>query len=211
MFDMVFCLRFNFWPDIAAEWLEKERHWPDPETVCEIRYIGCTLVRKSIGSEENTWRTSFSQAEGILANHQSPFQKKSYFLAGLETSDLLDSESERKLSFYHLKTAFLFTLENTPKEEFEKLEQTKDYLKLAFLMFGRLSQALKNGYVPCLFVPEMNLLHGFSQSYLINIVNRFDNLFKSDTFVENLVVKSFKKARILTYFLEDGIKNISFM
>ena len=48
---MVVCFKLDFWPDITEEWFERERHWPDPKTLCEVREIGCTLVRKSIGEE----------------------------------------------------------------------------------------------------------------------------------------------------------------
>ena len=162
------------------------------------------MVRKSIGDQEKTWRLSFSEAEDILASKQSPFRKKSYLLAKLiftlETHGLVDGETERKLSSYLLKTTYLFTLENTPPEEFEKLEQTKDYLEVASKMFEKLSQALKTGYLPCFFVPEMNLLYGFSQKFLDEIGIRFDDLtFKSEVFIRNLV-ENFQKNRITQFF-----------
>ena len=201
-FDLVVSLRLLFWPDITEEWFERKRHWPDSQTLCEIREIGCSLVRKSIGEELNTWRLSFSQAEVILANKQNPFQKRSFLLAKLiftlETHGHVDAETERKFCSYHLKTVYLFTLEDTPPEEFEKLEQTNDYLKLAFIMLERISKALKTGYLPCFFVQEMNLFQGFGQSFLNGIADRLDNLSKDDTFIENLV-KKFKKAPILSY------------
>ena len=201
-FDLVVSLRLLFWPDITEEWFERKRHWPDSQTLCEIREIGCSLVRKSIGEELNTWRLSFSQAEVILANKQNPFQKRSFLLAKLiftlETHGHVDGETERKLCSYHLKTVYLFTLEDTPPEEFEKLEQTNDYLKLAFVMLERLSKALKTGYLPCFFVKEMNLLRGFDERFLNDIADRFANLSKDNTFIKNLV-KKFKQARILTF------------
>ncbi|XP_066931154.1 uncharacterized protein [Clytia hemisphaerica] len=178
--DLVFCLRLKFWPDIASKWFERKRYWPDQQTLCEIRKLGCTLVRKCIGEESKTWRLSFSEAEFILANQQNSFQKKSYLLAKLiftlETHGLVESETDRKLCSYQLKTVFLFTLEKTPPEEFQTLDQTNDYLKLAFMMLEKLSQALKNGYLPCYFVQEMNLLYGFGQSFLDSIADRLDKI-----------------------------------
>uniref|UniRef100_A0A7M5TUW3 Uncharacterized protein n=1 Tax=Clytia hemisphaerica TaxID=252671 RepID=A0A7M5TUW3_9CNID len=202
----------DFWPIITEEWFIRDRHFPDPETVCEIREVGCLLVRKAIGDEKNTWRLSFSIAETILALKQSPFQKKSYLLAKLiftlESNGLIDDKSERKLSSYILKTVHLFVLENTPKEELEKLEQTEDYLKLVFIIFERLLDALKVGYLPCYFVLEMNLLHGFGQVFLDNIAHRFDNLFKCDMFIEKMV-DNFKKNRMSDFIPEDVLKEIS--
>ena len=161
-------------------------------------YFGTKIHRREL----NTWRLSFSQAEGILAKKQNHFQKKSYLLAKvifiLRTHGLVDADTERKLCSYHLKTVYLFTLEDTPPEVFEKLEQTNDYLKLAFIILERLSQALKTGYLPCFFAQEMNLLHVFGQSFLNDIADRLDNLSKDDTFIENLV-KKFKKAPILSF------------
>ena len=75
-------------------------------------------------------------------------------LSGSKESDIgliqilyVDGETERKLSSYHLKTAYLFTLENTPPEDFELLEQGKDYLKAASMILERLSKALETGYL----------------------------------------------------------------
>ena len=205
---MVVCLRLNFWPNITLEWFQRERYWPDPETLCGIRVIGCTLVRKAIADEEKTWRLSFSEAEGILANHQTPFQKMSYLLAKLiftlETHGLVDDETERKLSSYHLKTAYLFTLENTQPEDFEVLQQGKQYLKLASMIFERLSKALETGFLPCFFVPEMNLLYGFSRPFLENIRNRLENhLFENDNYVQKLV-KNFERNRLFQLYSMDG-------
>ncbi|XP_066935882.1 cyclic GMP-AMP synthase-like receptor [Clytia hemisphaerica] len=162
-------------------------------------------VRKSIGEESKTWRLSFSEAESILANQQNSFQKQSYLLAKLiftlETHGLVESETDRKLSSYHLKTVFLFTLEETPPEEFQTLDQTNDYLKLAFMMLEKLSQALKNGYLPCYFVQEMNLLYGFGQSFLDSIADRLDKIQMDEAFVKSLV-ENFKKAPICHSFDE---------
>ena len=147
--DIVAYLQINFWPEVTAEWFLRDRHWPDLKTLGEIRKAKCGLVRKSIGDEKKAWRLSFSEAEGILANRQSHFQKKSYLLAKLiftlETNGLTDGETERKLSSYFLKTVYLFTLENTSPEHFDTLEQAQNYLKLVSMMFERLSQALKIG------------------------------------------------------------------
>ena len=60
-------------------------------------------------------------------------------------------------------------LENTSQEDFEEFEKTEDYLGFASMIIERLSQALKIGYLPCFFVPVMNLLQGFGQKLLNDI------------------------------------------
>eukprot|EP00111_Clytia_hemisphaerica_P003309 TCONS_00009422-protein len=206
MLDFVFCFRLNFWPDITTDWFERQRYWPDLETMCDIREARCLLVRKSVGDQGKTWRVSLSEAEVILASKQSPFQKKSYLLAKLiftlNTHGLVDSETGRKLSSYLLKTVYLFTLENTPPEEIQKLEEIMDYLQLAYMIFEKLTTALKIGYLQNFFVPEMNLLFGFGQTFLDHIGKLFDDLnFKNETFISNLV-EDFKKNQITEFFSE---------
>ena len=144
----------------------------------------------------------------IMAQKQSTFQRKSYLLAKiiftLETHGLVDTVMERKLCSYHLKTVYLFILENTPQKQFRKLEQAKDYLKLAFLMFERLSKALKDGYLPCFFVQQMNLLQGFDQNFLNDVGYRFKKVIQRKDFIEKLV-DEFKQAPILSLLsIEEG-------
>ena len=81
-FDHVPCIKLNFWPSVGAEWKERERKWPDAEQLGAILKHGCHLVPKSSlgGDMTKEWRFSFSQAEILLTEMQSPSQRICYAL-----------------------------------------------------------------------------------------------------------------------------------
>ena len=141
-----------------------------------------------------------------MANKQNRFQKTSYLLGKiiftLKFHDLSDSETDRKLCSYHLKTVYLFTLEETPQTQFEKLEKAKEYLRFTFVMLERLSKALKSGYLPCYFAQEMNLLQGFDRGFLDAASSRVDNIFDNGTVIGKLL-EQFKAAPILSHVSEE--------
>ena len=80
--DHVPCIKLNFWPSVGAEWKERKRKWPDAEQIDAILKHGCHLVPKSSpgGDITKEWRFSFSQAEILLTEMQSPSQRNCYAL-----------------------------------------------------------------------------------------------------------------------------------
>ena len=80
--DHVPCIKLNFWPSVGAEWKKRERKWPDVEQIDTILEHGCHLVPKSSpgGDMTKEWRFSFSQAEILLTDFQSPSQRNCYAL-----------------------------------------------------------------------------------------------------------------------------------
>ena len=48
--DYAFALRYQYWPEIAEEWLTRRRFGLDHVTVSQIASRGCYLVHKSCGT-----------------------------------------------------------------------------------------------------------------------------------------------------------------
>ena len=170
--DSIPCIELSFWPDFMQPWFERQRYWPSPETIEEIRATQCHLVLKSTpGSIRNDeWRISFSKAEVILANKRTDFQNKCYLLAKhiyyAKLSHEADEETGRHISSYLLKTTMLYFLEQTSSEQWEDWEKNKSYLQVSILLYERLATSFSHGHLPSYFVEDLNLLAGYSESCL---------------------------------------------
>ena len=65
-FDNVSCFYYPQWPEIAKDWLTRDRQWPSKKVVKEIVAKGSYIVAKQSSPEEShrfEWRYSFSLAE----------------------------------------------------------------------------------------------------------------------------------------------------
>ena len=182
--DTVPCIELSFWPDFVQPWFQRKRHWPSPEIIEEIKENKCHLVLKSTpGSNKNDeWRISFSKAEVILSKGKSPFQNKCYLLAKYvyyaNLKQITDEITGRHLSSYVLKTEMLHFLEATCPKRWKYWEKNESYCTVIVLIFNRLADDLFRGYLSSFFVNEVNLLQGFSNSFLRQMVIKVKELTK---------------------------------
>ena len=159
--DMVCAIRLLFWPQQAACWINRPRHWP-PHTVVQIIVNhGCHLVpRSSPGGDVNSeWRLSFSNPEASLALKRSKEQKCAYYLFKIFFYRYLKfaepSECERKpLSSYIMKTTMMWACEVFPPGH----KIWKNLANSVQMLLCMLSDWLKAAYLPHYFIPEINLL-----------------------------------------------------
>ena len=94
--DTVLCLKVNAWPSATTTTPTNEsaffaksnsrNKWIKDETMTQILQGGFHVVPKSTNQSDgriitSEWRLSFSQAEGILSDSLSEFQKKCYLVA----------------------------------------------------------------------------------------------------------------------------------
>eukprot|EP00111_Clytia_hemisphaerica_P004228 TCONS_00012083-protein len=198
-YDNVPCLHLEFWPDFVTPWFNKNRYWPKPEVMAQIHQEGCHLVWKSADDEKASWRLSFSQAEIILARERSVFQKKCFLLAKLiftvQTQHFADQNNDRKLSSYLIKTIMNSLIEETPESIWQIWEEESNYFEVVENLFQRLSDFLKAGHMPCLFTEKMNLLRGFSQTYLDVMGDVFSDYFKTEDGLK-VLLECFKESAI---------------
>ncbi|XP_067946257.1 uncharacterized protein [Watersipora subatra] len=73
--DYAFALRYQDWPDAAAEWITRRRYGIDERTVELIASRGCYLVHKQCGHDnvqhehDFDWRYTFASAEADLFHY----------------------------------------------------------------------------------------------------------------------------------------------
>ena len=191
--DYVLCLKVNSWPssttitttktittpkngsDFIAKSNPKSK-WIKEETMNQIIQQGFHLVPKSSSQIDghiitSEWRLSFSQAEGILSDSLSEFQKKCYLVAKIifyiNFKNIEDGRGDeaRVLSSYLMKT-IKFSLQEEPLPSCSKDTEQDLVMRMIAKYFQRLGDVLKTGFLPCYFYTKVNLLDGFSPEFL---------------------------------------------
>ncbi|KAH3859045.1 hypothetical protein DPMN_101691 [Dreissena polymorpha] len=176
--DMIFAIYCPTLPNdlLAITLRHKPGHWPKHETVEKARGMGMFLVAP--GNLCNTsvyrsrlgyltvrypkeflcaqWRMSTNRIERLLMFDLNIIQMKTYILLKMVRKEFLAPVVDGRLSTFHIKTAFLFTLENIPEEEW----QTENIIKCAIYSIYILRRFLKRRFCPHYTVASVNLFAG---------------------------------------------------
>ena len=151
-YDLVPALRSPGWPQVALEWIKRERKWPSPDTVHKVVQDGFHLVvkpPKKGGNPECDFRISFSHAEYLLSYEMNDVQRECYRC--LKKYHRAHLKEPKGLVTFHLKNIFLQTIEETGAELWTESNRAECVMKL----FGNLLESLI----------EKNLRHFFVNSY----------------------------------------------
>ena len=158
-FDFAFCLTSHHWPDIAVEWIHRERRfgWPSRSVVEQIISNGCHVV--AIGDPDSSmvqhqWRVSFSLAERTLVHTFNHTQFLIYNILKLVLKRIINVQEPDCMCSYFIKTTMFYCIENTESSLWDKEQLERCYSKC-------LSQLLA-------FVDEM-----FCPNYFVKSNNMF--------------------------------------
>ena len=170
--DIVFAYQCMTWPQIADEWLIRERRhsWPSIETIEKFRMMTCLLVpaahphctRVSIEDPDCTknrhhhWRLSFSLQERHLMVNLTDVQYKCYVLLKMIKEGIITPKLGKSLTSYHCKTSLFYTIE----ENDQSLWRTENLLECVRKCLQRLLNWAERRFCPNYFLPSSNLFLG---------------------------------------------------
>lgn len=153
--DIVPALKTRGWPEVAREWISRERKWPSPDIVNKVIQEGCHLVVKPPkinGNPDCDFRISFSHAEYLLSQAMNHIQRECYrCLKRLHRTYL--STQPASLVTFHLKNILLQTIEETGMDKWTESNRAECMMKL----LGNLLKALTNEDLRHFFVRSYNL------------------------------------------------------
>ena len=112
--DMVNVFECEGWPTVAKHWPKRKRNWPTKQIIDHVINGGYHLVPKASprGNPYVEWRVSFSVAENYIMGKISNIQFTVFSIC----KELLKKcfDVGEIVSTYHLKTVFLWSLEQKP-------------------------------------------------------------------------------------------------
>ena len=198
--DNVPCFYCPFWPNIATEWYERDRLWPNKKEIRKIVKNGCHVVAKSntINSDEYNWRWSFSLAERKLAQIRNSSQKYCYFLFKcLFYKYVKFYINDRVLPSYIAKTCMLFVCESHSEEWWGDLGDSSKIATCVSELLEFLKTALKNRHLPNYFIRNMNLFLDYPEKLLERAFVVTDSIIKFPQKHLTLEVLPMKKINLL--------------
>ncbi|KAK3083409.1 hypothetical protein FSP39_021849 [Pinctada imbricata] len=158
-YDRAECIYFPSWPDIANNWILRNRiqSWPSHDIMRNIIMQGCHVV--PIGDQssfyhEHEWRISFSMAERTLMHSLNHVQFLTYNLLRLCLKRIIAKGSPDVLCSYFMKTTLFYTAENTPSQLWQ-VENIDTCFKTCLSV---LYDYVYHIYCPNFFIPEYNMM-----------------------------------------------------
>ena len=183
--DNVLSIHCAFWPNQAAEWINRVQNfdWPKPSDISSIIQFGFHLVpvghphsnRKSM-----EWRISFSMAERALVWSFNHIQMQCYALMKILLKKFIKvkcNPQNQVLCSYFMKT-FLFWKYETTELHFWREDNLRECMK--FLM-SEFSQCIRDGVLRHYFIPKFNLLSvKLTRAAQIELLQLLDIIIESD-------------------------------
>ncbi|KAK3087677.1 hypothetical protein FSP39_009040 [Pinctada imbricata] len=158
-FDCALCIACYTWPDIAINWVLRDRSydWPSCEMIRGIIRNGCHVV--PVGDPDSPycdheWRVSFSVAERTLMHSLNHAQFLVYNLLRLTLKRVIEKTLPGVFCSYFMKTTLFYTIENTSMELWH-VEYVERCIKLCISV---LYDYVYHIYCPNYFIPEYNMI-----------------------------------------------------
>lgn len=172
--DLIPAFRSHSWPNVAREWINRERKWPSPDIVSKVISEGYHLVAKSAklnGNPDRDFRISFSHAEYLLSQEMNDIQRDCYVCMKKIHRAYLCTQPKSLVSF-HLKNILLQTIEETGVEKWTDSNRAE-----------------------CMMVLLQNLLTALTKRNLRHFFVRSYNLFGVD-YIENPQILEFLAMKV---------------
>ena len=162
--DLVPAIKCDSWPRPAEEFKYRKRIWPSVEVIDRVVRSGFQIVPKASGinpQPEKDFIISFSPAEVILARELPELARTSYCLLKLCYKCIKgDSEEQKSLKTFHLKTALFWIVERTDPAKWQEC----DLLWAMRTIIEFLLDGLMSHRIPSYFVSANNLIADFEAS-----------------------------------------------
>lgn len=182
------CLKLNFWPAQAKEWLMREADWPTFDQRQVIKSKGCLLVPSSMlsfsGKRQQSWTLLFTFAEKEILFMLNRSQKNILFLMLVLYHKYLRSIGEKQndcasirglskmkpvFSSDLITTSFFWMCEQRPQQDKDsngKLYWSEENtLSNLWECLHKFEVFLYNGFLPHYFVRKQNLLEGIDRNF----------------------------------------------
>ncbi|KAK3089678.1 hypothetical protein FSP39_005550 [Pinctada imbricata] len=157
-YDFGKCLPCKFWPNVASNWVTRNRvyGWPSHEMIQTIISRCCHLM--AIGDPNSPdcdveWRVSFSVAERSLMHSFNHTQFLTYNLLRISLKRIIEKHLPGVFCSYFMKTALYYTIENTSFQHWD-LNNIERCFKSCLIT---LIDFIDSMNCPNYFIPEYNI------------------------------------------------------
>ena len=176
--DVVIMFRIKWWPDVAKEWILRERNWPSLNVIKELTEVSYIIPKPSdeLKFEKDTMelRYSFGHLERELISRRTSEQRYIYFIFKSMFYKWIKPLDDDRIQSYVAKTTMLWVCERYPPDN--SIWQSKSTVTTLTLLFRELLSAFQKGNLPYYFIPSINVIQMIEDSLKIKVVLRIQEI-----------------------------------
>ena len=170
--DLGFVVKLLWWPDVAKEWIERERNWPDKEFIYNHASIGYIITKSSVDEklEKDTLelRYSFAHVERALISQRSPQQKLVYLIFKSMVCKYLKPLGS--IHSFIAKTLMFWTCEKYPPDNLLWETSKSSIVHALTFLFKELLESFEEKHLSYYFLPQINIIENISDELVLKII-----------------------------------------
>ena len=176
--DVVIVFRIKWWPDVAKEWILRERNWPNLNIIKELTEVSYIIPKPSdeLKFDKDTMelRYSFGHLERELISRRSSEQRYIYLVFKSMFYKWIKPLDDDRIQSYVAKTTMLWVCERYPPDN--SIWQSKSTTTTLTLLFRELLSAFQKGNLPYYFIPSINVIQMIEDSLKKKVVLRIQEI-----------------------------------
>ena len=172
--DLSTVIRLNWWPDVAREWIMRERNWPSKTIVSDLTKKSYLIMKSSVvpSSESYTgleMRYSFTHLEKELVLRRSLDQGYVYLIFKSMFYKWIKPIDSEVISSFIAKTIMFWVCEKYPPEH--RIWRKKSCVGTLNHLFCELLSALEEKNLPYYFIPCINVIDKIDDTVRMKMVS----------------------------------------
>ena len=206
--DVVTVFRIKWWPDVAKEWILRERNWPSLDVIKELTEVSYIIPKPSdeLKFEKDTveLRYSFGHLERELISRRSLEQRYIYLVFKSMFYKWIKPLDDDRIQSYVAKTTMLWVCERYPPDN--SIWQSKSTITTLTLLFRELLSAFQKGNLPYYFIPSINVIQMIEDSLKIKVVLRIQEIVAD---LENFIPTNVGKVIKASHEILDIVESVN--
>ena len=160
--DIVLLIKLNWWPDVAREWLNRERYWPCKDDILRLAHNSYVIAKPS--HEEKYKKDSleftyaFSPIERALIIKRTSHQHFIYLVFKSMFYKWIKRFDETEMHSFFAKTVMFWMCEELPQDDKMWDDDMESIISALAYLFQKLGIYFLSGHLPYYFIPEVNVI-----------------------------------------------------
>ena len=200
--DVATVIRIKWWPDVAREWIFRDRNWPSQLFVTKMTKMAYLITKPS--DEQNStleMRYSFAHLERELVLKRSSDQGYIYLIFKSMFYKWVKPIDSETISSFVAKTIMFWTSEKYPPDS--KMWQKASSIYAVTYLFRELLSALEKKHLPYYFIPCINIIEKVNDTLRMKMISKIEEILSNiEKFIPTDVSKVVKISQEILVILK---------
>ena len=200
--DVATVIRIKWWPDVAREWIFRDRNWPSQLFVTKMTKMAY-LITKPSDEQKSTleMRYSFAHLERELVLKRSSDQGYIYLIFKSMFYKWVKPIDSETISSFVAKTIMFWASEKYPPDS--KMWQKASSIYAVTYLFRELLSALEKNHLPYYFIPCINVIEKVNDTLRMKLTSKIEEILcNTERFIPTDVSKVVKISQEILVILK---------